>query len=112
MSFLPEAEPMLERTYGVKNGQVVAVQDVIRWFYNAQAPGGQQSGRAPGDRGAPGYDMTYCSPKSVSLLWGLSDDERVRRRMRRMTRQLLLRCSTWSRTLTILVVLIRLVPKR
>ena len=78
VSVVPEAEPLLERTYGVKNGQAVEGKDVTRWFYNAQAPSGVTLGRVPGDRGVPGYDMTFCAPKSVSVLWGLSDDERVR----------------------------------
>ncbi|OFT91218.1 hypothetical protein HMPREF3098_01380 [Corynebacterium sp. HMSC28B08] len=78
VSVVPEAEPLLERTYGVKNGQAVEGKDVTRWFYHAQAPSGVTLGRAPGDRGVPGYDMTLCTPKSVSVLWGLSDDERVR----------------------------------
>ncbi|MBC2681201.1 relaxase domain-containing protein [Corynebacterium sp. 4HC-13] len=43
-------------------------KDVTRWFYHAQAPSGVTLGRAPGDRGVPGYDMTFCAPKSVSML--------------------------------------------
>lgn len=53
-------------------------KDVTRWFYHAQTPSGVTLGRAPGGRGVPGYDMTFCAPKSVSVLWGLSDDDRVR----------------------------------
>lgn len=78
VSVLADAEPVLERIYGVKSGQVVVGKDVSRWFYHGEAPGGERLGRAPGSRGLPGYDVTLCAPKSVSVLWGLSDDARVR----------------------------------
>ncbi len=35
-------------------------------------------GRGYGERSARGYDATFSAPKSVCLLWGLSDDPWVR----------------------------------
>lgn len=78
MGIVPEAVPMLERTYGVSNGHFVEGKDVTRWFYHAQAPSGEKVGHATGDRGVPGYDMTLRAPKGPSVLWGLSDDAGVR----------------------------------
>ena len=49
------------------------------WFNKAVAPSGVKLGRAPGVRGVPGFDLTFCAPKSVSIIWGLSQDAAVRR---------------------------------
>ena len=63
---------------GVESGDVVDGELVRRWFNEAIAPNGSKLGRAPGSRGVLGFDLTFCAPKSVSLLWGLTDDESVR----------------------------------
>src|SRR5699024_79151 len=39
---------------------------------------GVKLGRVPGADGVPGFDLTFCAPKSVSLLWGLGDDPELR----------------------------------
>jgi len=52
---------------------------VREWFNKAIAPSGVKLGRAPKGSGVPGFDLTFCAPKSVSMLWGLTDDAAVRR---------------------------------
>ena len=56
---------------GVENGETVDGKTVHDWFDNAVAPSGAKLGRAPGADGVPGFDLTFCAPKSVSLLWEL-----------------------------------------
>lgn len=63
---------------GVVVGETVEGGAVRNWFNNAVAPNGESLGRAPGSRGVPGYDLTFCAPKSASVLWGLVEDESVR----------------------------------
>nr|WP_010991838.1 MobF family relaxase [Corynebacterium glutamicum]CAD12223.1 TraA protein [Corynebacterium glutamicum] len=63
---------------GVKNGAQVDGADVGQWFNHALAPSGHKLGRAPKNSGVPGFDLTFCAPKSVSLIWGLTDDTDVR----------------------------------
>ena len=63
---------------GVENGETVDGKTVHDWFDNAVAPSGAKLGRAPGADGVPGFDLTFCAPKSVSLLWGLGDDPELR----------------------------------
>lgn len=63
---------------GVENGETVDGKTVHDWFDNALAPRGVKLGRAPGSDGVPGFDLTFCAPKSVSLLWGLGDDLELR----------------------------------
>ena len=68
----------IEAACGVVVGETVEGGAVRNWFNNAVAPSGESLGRAPGSRGVPGYDLTFCAPKSASVLWGLSEDESVR----------------------------------
>lgn len=63
---------------GVENGARVRGESVRDWFNKALAPSGEKLGRAPGARGVPGFDLTFCAPKSVSLVWGLTRDAEVR----------------------------------
>ncbi|WCZ35909.1 Multifunctional conjugation protein TraI [Corynebacterium heidelbergense] len=63
---------------GVEPGMVVDGAGVRSWFNGAVGPSGVKLGRAPGSRGVPGYDLAFCAPKSVSIVWGLTDDEDVR----------------------------------
>lgn len=63
---------------GVDNGARVDGKDVRDWFNKALAPNGTKLGRAPKASGVPGFDLTFCAPKSVSLVWGLTDDVGVR----------------------------------
>ncbi|GAB2498784.1 Multifunctional conjugation protein TraI (plasmid) [Corynebacterium atrinae] len=59
---------------GTEPGAVVEGEVVQRWFNRAVAPSGNKLGRRPGASGVPGFDLTFCAPKSVSLVWGLSQD--------------------------------------
>src|SRR5690625_7053262 len=61
-----------------ENGETVDGKTVHDWFDNAVAPSGAKLGRAPGADGVPGFDLTFCAPKSVSLLWGLGGDPELR----------------------------------
>src|SRR5690625_5166032 len=63
---------------GVKNDDTVDGKTVHDWFDNDVATSGAKLGRAPGADGVPGFDLTFCAPKSVSLLWGLGDDPELR----------------------------------
>ncbi len=47
---------------------------VARWLDDGIAPNGEH-GRAFGQRGVHGFDLTFCAPKSVSLLRALHTDE-------------------------------------
>lgn len=58
---------------GVESGDVVDGKQVAKWFNSAQAPSGKTLGRRPGRSGVPGFDLTFCAPKSVSLVWGFGD---------------------------------------
>ena len=46
---------------------------VARWLDDGIAPCGA-SGRVFGPRGVHGYDLTFCAPKSVSLMRALGDE--------------------------------------
>ena len=59
---------------GVAVGAVVGGDRVRDWFNKAVAPSGEKLGRAPKKSGVPGFDLTFCAPKSVSILWGVADD--------------------------------------
>lgn len=59
---------------GVEVGAVVDGDRVRDWFNKAVAPSGEKLGRAPKQSGVPGFDLTFCAPKSVSILWGVADD--------------------------------------
>ena len=49
---------------------------VARWLDDGVAPNGAR-GRAFGERGVHGFDLTFCAPKSVSLVRALRADEVV-----------------------------------
>jgi conjugative relaxase-like TrwC/TraI family protein len=49
---------------------------VARWLDDGVAPNGAH-GRAFGDRGVHGFDLTFCAPKSVSLVRALRVDDVV-----------------------------------
>jgi conjugative relaxase-like TrwC/TraI family protein len=49
---------------------------VVRWLDDGIAPNGAQ-GRAFGQRGVHGFDLTFCAPKSVSLVRALRADDVV-----------------------------------
>jgi conjugative relaxase-like TrwC/TraI family protein len=49
---------------------------VARWLDDGTAPNGAQ-GRAFGQRGVHGFDLTFCAPKSVSLVRALRGDDDV-----------------------------------
>lgn len=63
---------------GTEPGAVLGGETVQKWFNRALAPSGHKLGRRPGERGVPGFDLTFCAPKSVSLVWGLSESEVIR----------------------------------
>ncbi|MCV7230392.1 MobF family relaxase [Mycolicibacterium komossense] len=58
-----------QRAGGAADAGVVA-----RWLDDGVAPGGAR-GRAFGVRGVHGFDLTFCAPKSVSLIRVLRADE-------------------------------------
>jgi hypothetical protein len=47
---------------------------VARWLDDGIAPNGAH-GRAFGERGVHGFDLTFCAPKSVSLVRALRTDD-------------------------------------
>ena len=47
---------------------------VARWLDDGVAPNGAR-GRAFGARGVHGFDLTFCAPKSVSLIRALRGDD-------------------------------------
>jgi conjugative relaxase-like TrwC/TraI family protein len=49
---------------------------VARWLDDGIAPNGAR-GRALGQRGVHGFDLTFCAPKSVSLVRALRGDDDV-----------------------------------
>lgn len=63
---------------GTTNGAVASGKTVDDWFNKAVAPSGERLGKALGDKGVPGFDLTFCAPKSVSLLWAMGTDSDVR----------------------------------
>ena len=57
-----------------RDGENADLDAVTRWLDDGESPCGA-SGRAFQKRaGVHGYDLTFCAPKSVSLLRGLGDD--------------------------------------
>jgi conjugative relaxase-like TrwC/TraI family protein len=60
-----------ERAGGAADAQLVA-----RWLDDGIAPNGAQ-GRTFGERGVHGFDLTFCAPKSVSLVRALRTDDVV-----------------------------------
>lgn len=65
----------IQTDLGVEDGQRVDGKTVSKWFNRCVAPSGNKLGRALGAKGRPGFDLTFCAPKSVSLLWAFGDDE-------------------------------------
>lgn len=63
---------------GVSSGEQIDGASVRGWFNRMRAPSGAKLGRKPGPTTLPGYDLTFCAPKSVSVLWGLTDSPSVR----------------------------------
>ncbi|MGP5591170.1 MobF family relaxase [Corynebacterium variabile] len=63
---------------GVASGEQLDGATVRGWFNRMRAPSGAKLGRKPGPTTLPGYDLTFCAPKSVSVLWGLTDSPAVR----------------------------------
>ncbi|HCD3163053.1 TPA: relaxase domain-containing protein, partial [Corynebacterium striatum] len=53
---------------GADNGAIVSGKTVENWFNKAVAPSGAGLGNAPRKDSVPGFDLTVCAPKSVSLL--------------------------------------------
>lgn len=54
-------------------GEHADLDVVTRWLNEGEAPCGA-SGRAFSQRGVHGFDLTFCAPKSVSLMRGRGDD--------------------------------------
>lgn len=73
-----EKSAIVAQALGVVTGTCVDGANVRDWFNKALAPSGQRLGRAPKASGVPGFDLTFCAPKSVSLVWGLTEDTTVR----------------------------------
>lgn len=63
---------------GTEPGAELGGEVVQKWFNQALAPSGTSLGRRPGSRGVPGFDLTLCAPKSVSLVWGMSRSDETR----------------------------------
>ena len=59
----------LQRAGGEADADTVA-----RWLDDGIAPNGAH-GRAFGERGVHGFDLTFCAPKSVSLVRALRTDD-------------------------------------
>jgi conjugative relaxase-like TrwC/TraI family protein len=57
-------------------GEEADAEVVARWLDDGVAPSGAQ-GRAFGQRGVHGFDLTFCAPKSVSLVRALRGDDDV-----------------------------------
>ncbi|WP_344127977.1 relaxase domain-containing protein, partial [Mycolicibacterium murale] len=57
-----------------RDGESADLDAVTRWLDDGESPCGA-SGRAFGKRASVhGFDLTFCAPKSVSLMRGLGDD--------------------------------------
>lgn len=63
-------------TYSQRAGGEAVADTVARWLDDGIAPNGAH-GRAFGDRGVHGFDLTFCAPKSVSLVRALRTDDVV-----------------------------------
>ena len=64
----------MELTGAERSGECADLEAVTRWLDDGLAPSGA-SGRAFDKRaGVHGFDLTFCAPKSVSLMRGLGDD--------------------------------------
>ena len=67
----------VERAGGEADPEVVA-----RWLDDGAAPNGE-CGRAFGRRAVHGFDLTFCAPKSVSLLRAVRGDDVIQKAGRR-----------------------------
>lgn len=65
----------LESYLGVKPGQKIDGQSIRNWFNRAVAPSGRLLGSRPGTKTRPGFDLTFCAPKSVSVLWAFANED-------------------------------------
>ena len=83
----------VERAGGPADPGVVA-----RWLDDGVAPNGE-CGRAFDKRAVHGFDLTFCAPKSVSLMRAVRGDDVIRRRSSTRTPPpWARRWSTWRRT--------------
>jgi conjugative relaxase-like TrwC/TraI family protein len=84
--FLGSGLPGLHKGRGIEVGGVVSEEHLFRMLGMLQDPiTGEQLGRAPlststgdgttGRRPVAGFDLTFSVPKSVSVVWALSDPE-------------------------------------
>jgi conjugative relaxase-like TrwC/TraI family protein len=62
--------------YYIDTAQAADAAVVARWLDNGLTPNGAH-GRAFGARGVHGFDLTFCAPKSVSLVRALRTDDVV-----------------------------------
>ena len=69
---------VMETDLGVSACSMVDGKDVRRWFNEAVAPSGSKLAPRVKSNSVLGFDMTFCAPKSASMLWGLTDDPGVR----------------------------------
>jgi conjugative relaxase-like TrwC/TraI family protein len=63
-------------TDGQRAGGQADAEVVARWLDDGIAPNGAR-GRAFGQRGVHGFDLTFCAPKSVSVIRALRGDDDV-----------------------------------
>ncbi|MDX1893398.1 MobF family relaxase [Mycolicibacterium sp. 050158] len=67
------AAGMVGLTDGERAGGDADPDVVARWLDDGCAPSGE-CGRSHGERGVHGFDLTFCAPKSVSLVRAFGDD--------------------------------------
>ena len=67
------AAGMVGLTDGERAGGDADPEVVARWLDEGCAPSGE-CGRSHGKRGVHGFDLTFCAPKSVSLVRAFGDD--------------------------------------
>jgi Ti-type conjugative transfer relaxase TraA len=60
------------RSLGLDGTQVESA--VLERLFQGYAPRGQALVQGAGERHAPGWDMPFSAPKSVSVLWGTADE--------------------------------------
>ncbi|WP_193604122.1 MobF family relaxase [Mycobacteroides abscessus] len=69
-----DASTAMQLTGVGRNGESANLDEVTRWLNDGESPCGA-TGRAFGKRASVhGYDLTFCAPKSVSLMRALGDD--------------------------------------
>lgn len=69
-----DASAAMQLTGVGRNGESANLDAVTRWLNDGESPCGA-TGRAFGKRASVhGYDLTFCAPKSVSLMRALGDD--------------------------------------